>query len=116
MDLTLENDILENSSIMNISAFMGDGVQKERLRQIELIGDIMKDSGKYSSVMTNRSNVIKPIIHLWKQGNIESALRALSQYSPKERDISVMSDCISSILHNKKFKSGITPDAACVLI
>lgn len=63
---------------------MGDGAQKEKLRQIELIGDIMKDSGKYSSVIMNRSNVLKPIVYLWKQGNIESAVRALSQYSPKE--------------------------------
>ena len=68
---------------MNISAFMGDGVQKERLRQIEMIGDIMKDSGKYASIVTTRTNAIRPIMHLWKNGNIEAALRALSQYSPK---------------------------------
>ena len=28
LEITLENDVLENSSVMNISAFMGEGVQK----------------------------------------------------------------------------------------
>ena len=32
-ELSIQNDVLDNSS-MNISVFMGDGVQKERLRQI----------------------------------------------------------------------------------
>ncbi len=35
---------------------------------MELIGDILKDSTKFDSVMTLRSKNIKPIIHYWKQG------------------------------------------------
>ncbi len=47
METTLEHDMLENSSMMNISTFVTDGQQKEKLRQMELISDIMKDSAKY---------------------------------------------------------------------
>lgn len=55
-----------------------------------------------------RSSYVKPIIHFWKQGQIESAMYALSQ-----TDTAVAYDCISAILHNSTFKMGITPDVAC---
>lgn len=45
--MTVENDVLENSSVMNISAFLGNGVQKEKLMQIEMIGEFMKESGRF---------------------------------------------------------------------
>ena len=32
------------------------------------------------------------------------------------RDVSVIADVVTAILHNSKFRSGITPDAACCLI
>lgn len=32
--MTVEHDTLENSSVMNISTFMGNGAQKEKLQQI----------------------------------------------------------------------------------
>ena len=47
MEMTLENDVLENSSVMNISAFMGEGVQKEKRMQLELISEFMKDQGRF---------------------------------------------------------------------
>jgi hypothetical protein len=47
MEMTLEQDMLENSSMMNMSTFVTDGQQKEKLRQMELISDILKDSIKY---------------------------------------------------------------------
>ncbi len=47
MDPTMEYDVLENSSLMNISTFIADGNQKEKLRQVELIGDIIKEKSKF---------------------------------------------------------------------
>ena len=58
-----------------------------------------------------RSSYVKPIIHYWKQGKIDSALYTLSQ-----ADLAVAYDCISAVLHNTTFKMGITPDVACTLI
>ena len=54
---------------------------------------------------------MKPIIHYWKQGKIDSALYTLSQ-----ADTPVASDCISAILQNSKFKSAITPDVGCAFL
>lgn len=45
--MTIGQDVLDNSSIMNISTFVTDGYQKEKLRQMELIGDLLKDNVKY---------------------------------------------------------------------
>ena len=44
--MTLEPDHLENSNVMNMSDFM-DTSQKEKMKQIEKIGEITKDSAKY---------------------------------------------------------------------
>jgi hypothetical protein len=32
--MTIENDVLENSSVMNISTFVGNSQQREKLKQI----------------------------------------------------------------------------------
>jgi CRISPR/Cas system endoribonuclease Cas6 (RAMP superfamily) len=58
-----------------------------------------------------KSNYVKPIIHYWKQGKIESAMYTLSQ-----ADSTVAHDCISAILRNSTFKMGIAPDVACGLV
>lgn len=47
MEPTMEYDILENSSLMNISTFVADGAQKEKLKQVEMIGDIIKEKSKF---------------------------------------------------------------------
>ena len=65
---------------MNISAFMGDGVQKEKLRQIELIGEITKDDGRFENIISQRAKTIKPIMHYWKQGKVKEAFNILNQY------------------------------------
>lgn len=70
----MEYDILENSSLMNISTFVADGAQKEKLKQVEMIGDIIKEKSKFESVLRERTNAIKPIINFWKQGRISTAL------------------------------------------
>jgi hypothetical protein len=71
----------------------------------------MKEGGRFESVYKMRSSYVKPIIHYWKQGKIDSALYTLSQ-----ADVPVAFDCISAVLHNSTFKMGITPDVACSLI
>lgn len=111
MEFTLDNDVLESSSIMNISSFMGEGVQKEKRMQLELIGDMLKEQSRYDAVHKLRSSHTKPIIHYWKQGKIDSALYTLTQ-----ADTAVAYDCIASILQNSKFRSAITPDVACALL
>lgn len=47
MENTLQPDCLDNSSLINVSSFMMDGAQKEKLRQFELIADLMKETSKY---------------------------------------------------------------------
>ena len=37
---------------MNLSAFMGNGAQKEKLVQIEMIGDILKGSTKFETILS----------------------------------------------------------------
>ena len=59
---------------MNISTFVVDGYQKEKLRQMELIGDIMKDSVKYEKILSDRISQLMPILNYWKQGRINLAL------------------------------------------
>jgi hypothetical protein len=74
LEVTIGQDILDNSSIMNISTFVVDGFQKEKLRQMELIGDIMKDSVKYEKILSDRTSQLMPILNYWKQGRINLAL------------------------------------------
>jgi arginase family enzyme len=38
LEATMDHDVLDNSSMMNLSAFVADGAQKDKLRQVELIG------------------------------------------------------------------------------
>lgn len=71
----------------------------------------MKESGRFESIYKLRSNAVKPIIHYWKQGKIDSALYTLSQ-----ADMAVAYDCISAIIHNSTFKMAINPDVACAFI
>ena len=44
---TMEYDNLENSLNLNISTFVADGAQKDKLKQVELIGEIMKEKSKF---------------------------------------------------------------------
>lgn len=60
--------------MLNISTFVVDGFQKEKLRQMELIGDIMKDSVKYEKILSDRTAQLMPILNYWKQGRINIAL------------------------------------------
>lgn len=64
----------------------------------------MKDNGKFETVIKHRINSLKPIIHFWKQGKIDSALNILRQ-----TDSSIVSDCTMAILKNSKLKYAVTP-------
>ena len=76
-DINLEMSLaavdLEKSGLMNDSDFV-NGDDKEKLKQMELISDITKDSSKYEAFMKERMLCLKPIINYWKQGRINNAL------------------------------------------
>jgi hypothetical protein len=72
--------MLENSSMMNISTFVTDGYQKEKLRQIELISDILKDQPKYENILSQRTTKLMPILNYWKQGNTKAAIDCIEAY------------------------------------
>jgi len=42
---------------------------------------MMKDHSKILSILNKRKDYIHPIMHWWNQGNIKSALIAISKYS-----------------------------------
>ena len=62
-----------------------------------------KDDSKFESVLKHRINALKPIIHFWKQGKINSALSIMSQTDP-----SIVSDSAAAILKNSKFKYAVS--------
>jgi hypothetical protein len=74
LEMTIGQDMLDNSSLMNISTFVADGFQKEKLRQMELISDLLKDSLKYEKILSDRMAQLNPILNYWKQGRINIAL------------------------------------------
>ena len=77
---------MENSLNLNISTFVVDGEQKEKLRQVELIGEIMKEKVKFESVVRDKTNAVKPIINYWKQGKVHIALDMIAKYLPPYPD------------------------------
>lgn len=72
---------------------------------------MMKDNGKFQTVIKHRINSLKPIIHFWKQGKIQNALSILRQ-----TDSSIVSDCSVSILKSSKLRYAITPEVGVQLI
>ena len=49
------------------------------MRQIELIGYIMKDQSLFENRLREKANAVKPIINYWKKGQIKSALELMSK-------------------------------------
>lgn len=72
---------------------------------------MMKDNTKFEQVIKQRINLLKPIIHFWKQGKIQSSLSILKQTEP-----SITTDATTAILKSSKFKYSITPEVACELL
>jgi hypothetical protein len=50
---------------LNVSAFMGDQMHKEKFKQYDLISDILKDDSKFTAVLSVRKNLLKPILKWW---------------------------------------------------
>ncbi len=111
MEDSVHPDSLESSAIMNISQFMVDGAQKEKLKQIELISDMMKENAKFEAVMKSRVNQLKPIIHFWSQGKAESSLSIL-----KQAEASIVSDATTAILKSSKMRYAVTPETAVKML
>ena len=59
---------------MNMSDFVQDKFQKDKMKQIQMIADIGKDSAKYQELLKERVSILKPIINYWKQGKINNAI------------------------------------------
>jgi len=72
---------------------------------------MIKDNSTFATVMTNRINGLKPIIHFWAQGKVESAISILNN-----TDSSIVSDATAAILKCSKFRFGITPEVAVKLL
>ena len=49
------------------------------MKQIELIGDIMKDQSVFENRLRDKANAVKPIINYWKKGQEKSALDLMSK-------------------------------------
>ncbi len=72
---------------------------------------MLKDNSKFETVLKHRINSLKPIMHFWKQGKIDSALSILNQ-----TDASIVADCTAAILKSSKFKYAITPEVGVKLL
>ena len=69
---TLSNDL-------HFASFIIDKDNNEKYQQFDLINELSKEHSKFVSVLTTRSNYIKPIVHYLNAGNIKSALFLLSK-------------------------------------
>ena len=49
------------------------------MKQMEQIAEILKDKGKFMSVLQDKNNAVKPIINFWKQGKTKMALEQISK-------------------------------------
>lgn len=70
---------MEDSIIPNFSGVLQDGFQKDKMKQMEQIAEILKDKGKFMSVLQDKNNAVKPIINFWKQGKTKMALEQISK-------------------------------------
>lgn len=82
---------------------MADGAQKEKLKQIELISGMMKDNSTFETVMKSRISQLKPIIHFWSQGKVDSSLSIL-----KQAEAPIVSDATSAILKSSKMRYSVS--------
>ena len=107
---TLEPDHLENSNVMNMSDFVQDKFARDKMRQIEMIGDIGKDSSKYEELLKERIAILKPIINYWKQGKINTAIDMVQSSSHP-----IINDFATAVLSNPRFKSAVSPEVGIAL-
>ncbi|CAD8152637.1 unnamed protein product [Paramecium pentaurelia] len=99
---TDESEILSQSDL-TLSQFMMGDQNKEKFKQVDLIHEIVKDHNKVQSVLTQRMNYMKPILHWWINNNLKSALNAINQVV----EPSILHDALS--LYSKSSKFGQVP-------
>lgn len=54
---------------------------------------------------------MKPILHFWREGKVKYALDTLDR-----KNMFVIYDCISTILHTPALRMGLTPEVGSVFI
>ena len=62
------------------SQFAAEKDHQETLNQYDMISEILKESGKFKSLVNIKMTRVKPIINWWSNNNIKSALYALNEY------------------------------------
>ncbi|CAD8155271.1 unnamed protein product [Paramecium octaurelia] len=93
-----ESEII-NSSDLTLSQFMMGDQNKEKFKQVDLIHEIVKDHNKVQSVLTQRINYMKPILHWWSNNNLKSAMNAITQVT----EPSILQDALSLYSQSSKF-------------
>ncbi|CAK75916.1 unnamed protein product (macronuclear) [Paramecium tetraurelia] len=93
-----ESEILVSSDL-TLSQFMMGDQNKEKFKQVDLIHEIVKDHNKVQSVLTQRMNYMKPILHWWSNNNLKSAMNAINQV----QEPSILQDALSLYSQSPKF-------------
>ncbi|CAD8057045.1 unnamed protein product [Paramecium primaurelia] len=97
-----ESEIMASSDL-TLSQFMMGDQNKEKFKQVDLIHEIVKDHNKVQSVLTQRINYMKPILHWWSNNNLKSAMNAITQVM----EPSILQDALS--LYSQSNKLGQVP-------
>ncbi|CAD8153114.1 unnamed protein product [Paramecium octaurelia] len=93
-----ESEILASNDL-TLSQFMMGDQNKEKFKQVDLIHEIVKDHNKVQSVLTQRMNYMKPILHWWSNNNLKSAMNAINQVL----EPSILQDALSLYSQSPKF-------------
>jgi len=59
---------------------MGDGDQRLKFKQYDMIAEMLKEDSKFTAVMNIRRNMLRPILTYWADNNIKNALYAINEY------------------------------------
>ncbi|CAD8067034.1 unnamed protein product [Paramecium sonneborni] len=93
-----ESEIMASSDL-TLSQFMMGDQNKEKFKQVDLIHEIAKDHNKVQSVLTQRMNYMRPILHWWSINNLKSAMNAIAQVI----EPSILQDALSLYSQSPKF-------------
>ena len=74
---------VDNNQPRNIgySEFLTQSNKKD-FKEFDVITATMKEHTKFLAILNKRKDYIDPIMHWWNQGNLKSALYAVSKYPP----------------------------------
>ncbi|CAD8063132.1 unnamed protein product [Paramecium sonneborni] len=93
-----ESEIMASNDL-TLSQFMMGDQNKEKFKQVDLIHEIVKDHNKVQSVLTQRMNYMRPILHWWSNNNLKSAINAITQVI----EPSILQDALSLYSQYPKF-------------